>query len=148
MRILLSIKPEFVEKIFSGQKKFEYRKTTFRNGVSSVVVYSTQPVGRVIGEFEVKKIHAEHPIKLWQKTRKHAGIDHKRFMKYFSGRDVGQALEIGSIRMYDAPEELTKFCPNGRPPQSFIYLEDQSFAPKGLAPKAAQNPAKRVRRIT
>ena len=40
MRVLLSIKPEFVEKIFSGEKLYEYRKAMFKNvNVSTVVIY-------------------------------------------------------------------------------------------------------------
>jgi len=49
MKILLSIKPEFVEEIFSGRKKFEYRKAIFTNKkVTSVIVYSTMPVGKIV----------------------------------------------------------------------------------------------------
>ena len=56
MRVLLSIKPEFVEKIFSGEKLYEYRKAMFKNvNVSSVVIYSTMPVGKIVGEFKFKK---------------------------------------------------------------------------------------------
>lgn len=56
MRVLLSIKPEFVEKIFSGEKLYEYRKATFKNeDISSVVIYSTMPVGKIVGEFKFKK---------------------------------------------------------------------------------------------
>ena len=49
MKILLSIKPEFVKEIFSGKKKFEYRKSIFTNKkVTSVIVYSTMPVGQIV----------------------------------------------------------------------------------------------------
>ena len=59
MKILLSIKPEFVEKIISGEKKFEFRKSLpKRDGITTVVVYSTMPVGKVIGEFKVKNTHS------------------------------------------------------------------------------------------
>ena len=62
MRVLLSIKPEFVEKIFSGEKLYEYRKAMFKNvNVSSVVIYSTMPVGKIVGEFKFKKIHIDSP---------------------------------------------------------------------------------------
>ena len=55
MKILLSIKPEFVEEIFSGRKKFEYRKAIFTNKkVTSVIVYSTMPVGKIVGEFTIE----------------------------------------------------------------------------------------------
>ena len=69
MKILLSIKPEFVEKIISGEKKFEFRKTLpKREGVTTVVVYSTMPVGRVIGEFKVKDTLSNTPESLWEKN--------------------------------------------------------------------------------
>ena len=57
MKILLSIKPEFVEEIFSGRKKFEYRKAIFTNKkVTSVIVYSTMPVGKIVGEFTIEEV--------------------------------------------------------------------------------------------
>ena len=44
MKVLLSIKPEFVQEIFTGKKKYEYRKAIFTRSVDKVVVYSTKPV--------------------------------------------------------------------------------------------------------
>ena len=41
MKVLLSIKPEFVREIFAGNKKYEYRKAIFTKNVNQVVVYST-----------------------------------------------------------------------------------------------------------
>ena len=56
MKILLSIKPEFVEEIFSGRKKFEYRKAIFTNKkVTSVIVYSTMPVGKIVASLPLKR---------------------------------------------------------------------------------------------
>jgi hypothetical protein len=52
--VLLSIKPEFVEKIFSGLKKYEFRRVIFKSkSVSRVVIYASSPVQRVVGEFAV-----------------------------------------------------------------------------------------------
>lgn len=31
MKVLLSIKPEFAERIFNGSKKYEFRKVIFKN---------------------------------------------------------------------------------------------------------------------
>ena len=39
--ILLSIKPEYVERILAGTKKYEYRKRLARNKSSILLVYST-----------------------------------------------------------------------------------------------------------
>ena len=57
MKILLSIKPEFAEKILDGTKKFEFRRRVHtRPEVKSVIIYATMPVGRVIGEFSIERI--------------------------------------------------------------------------------------------
>ena len=50
---LLSIRPEYAEAIFAGRKTVEFRRAPLADDVSVVVVYVTQPVGRVIGWFTV-----------------------------------------------------------------------------------------------
>lgn len=57
MRVLLSIKPEFVEKIFDGTKKYEFRKSLFRrNDIKCVIIYASAPIKQVVGEFEIDEI--------------------------------------------------------------------------------------------
>ena len=41
--ILLSIKPEYVEKIFDGTKKYEYRKTKCKEKVGKINIYKLIP---------------------------------------------------------------------------------------------------------
>ena len=70
MKALLSIKPEFVDKIRTGEKLFEYRKAVFkRQDVKSVVIYSTMPEGKIIGEFEIGEIIKSRPSELWEATK-------------------------------------------------------------------------------
>ena len=52
-KTLLSIKPKFADKIISGEKKFEYRTHIPSRHINSIVIYSTSPIGRIIGEVEV-----------------------------------------------------------------------------------------------
>lgn len=62
MKVLLSIKPEFVKEIFNGNKKFEYRKAIFKNkDVKTIVIYATMPVGKIVGEFDIDYIIEKHP---------------------------------------------------------------------------------------
>ena len=64
MKILLSVKPVFVEEIMRGKKLFEYRKTIYKNrNISRIVVYSSSPVCRVVGEFDVKDVLCDTPRK-------------------------------------------------------------------------------------
>lgn len=122
MRVLLSIKPEFASRIFDGSKKYEYRRTIFkRREVVTVVVYASDPVRRIIGEFEIGEILHEQPEELWAKTCNHAGITKKRFTEYFVNQAKGYAIEIKEARIYNTPIPLSKLmvlCP----PQSFTYL--------------------------
>lgn len=54
MQILLSIKPEYAEKILNGTKLFEFRKFFPRDeSVRKIIIYATSPVCMVIGEFEI-----------------------------------------------------------------------------------------------
>ncbi|ORI32404.1 hypothetical protein BLL61_02115 [Lacticaseibacillus casei] len=123
MKILLSIRPEFVDEIRSGRKLFEYRKGIFRRRVDKVVVYSTEPCGKVVGEFEVKGVLQDAPDKLWNKTSKFSGISHDFFEEYFEGRQTGYAIEIKDYREYDTPRRIQEMFPSVKAaPQSFIYV--------------------------
>lgn len=124
MKVLLSIKPEFANKIFAGIKKFEFRKSIFKKpNISTIVVYASSPVGKVIGEFEIGNIICDDIPQLWKKTEEYAGIDEQYFNEYFSEKDKGYAIGIKSTQLY--PEKLClKQTFGKRPPQSFLYLED------------------------
>ena len=123
MRVLLSIKPQFAERIFAGSKRFEFRKRIHRNPkVTTVVVYATKPVGKVIGEFTVLDIHTDSPKRLWRRTKAHSGIAAPAYDAYFEGKKLAFAIEVGKTQLYSRPLELRDVLPNGYAPQSFVYL--------------------------
>ena len=69
MKVLLSIRPEYAEKIFNGKKKYEYRRVIFKNrNIHSIVVYATKPIKKIIGEFEIDEILSDRPNKIWEKN--------------------------------------------------------------------------------
>jgi len=122
MRVLLSIKPEFAEKIFNGTKKYEFRRTVFKNqDIKTVVVYASSPVQKVIGEFEIEEIISDQLQALWKQTKKYAGINEKYFFDYFSDKDKGYAIKIKQPIRYKKALCLRKDF-NTTPPQSFLYL--------------------------
>jgi predicted transcriptional regulator len=127
MKILLSIKPEFAEKIFDGSKKYEYRKTTFkRAGVRTVIVYSTLPVGKIVGEFDIEAILEKEPPCLWDETQHASGIDYHFFDEYFRGKNKGFALKIGATRLFDTPLDPKELDKDFVAPQSFAYVIENS----------------------
>lgn len=131
MKILLSIKPEFVEKIFDGTKRYEYRKSVFkRHGVKTVVVYSTQPVGQIVGEFDIEEVMQAHPAILWNATQHESGIDAAFYADYFGDRKQAFAFKIGSMRLYDPPVDPGEIFDCFVAPQSFCYLDDTVNLPQ------------------
>ena len=123
MRVLLSIKPQFAFQIFEGSKRYEYRRAIFkREGVTSVLVYASAPIGKVIGEFEVAEILYDKPTRLWTKTNTHAGVSQRDFFQYFLGAYKGYAIKIKRFATYEVPLSLSNFFISW-PPQSFMYLE-------------------------
>lgn len=123
MRIVISIKPQFVEKIFEGSKKFEYRKSIFKKrDIQSVLVYSTLPVGKLVGEFKIMSILKDEPNKLWERTHIGAGIDKLFFDSYFKNRNIAFAIEIIEPVLYQTPISLSELQADLKAPQSYLYL--------------------------
>lgn len=123
MKVLLSIKPEYVDKIFSGEKKYEYRKSLFsREGVTTVIIYATMPVGKVVGEFEIDKILTDTPKEIWKKTQLSSGINQTFFDQYFDGREKAFAIKIANFMIYDEPQHISEIIKRTHPPQSFCYV--------------------------
>ncbi|MBU8893117.1 MAG: ASCH domain-containing protein [Bacteroidales bacterium] len=124
MKVLLSIKPEYAEKIFNGTKKYEFRRSVFKNqNVKTVVVYASSPVQRVIGEFEIEKILNYELRQLWDKIKEYSGISENFFFEYFINKEKGYAIKIKQTKRYDKSLSI-KDDFNATPPQSFMYLEE------------------------
>jgi len=122
MKVLLSIKPEFALKIFEGTKRYEYRRSIFRRGeVGKIVVYASDPIKKVIGEFEMGVILHDEPKALWDRTKTHAGISREKFFEYFTNKTKGYAIEVKTAKIYSTPLPLSHLMVTS-PPQSFMYL--------------------------
>lgn len=124
MKILLSIKPDFVKKISEGSKRFEFRRVVYRRQeVRTIVVYSSRPVCRLVGEIEVENILSENLRSLWNHTKSSAGISKECFNNYFAGKDLGYAIKIKAYHPYERPIALQEKYPGITPPQSFCYVD-------------------------
>jgi predicted transcriptional regulator len=81
--LLLSVRPEYAEKIFEGIKTVELRRTRPRLCEGDVViVYASSPTKALIGAFEVEKV-IQKPLKdLWHEVQKKAGISYDDSYSY------------------------------------------------------------------
>ena len=112
MTVLLSIKPEFAEKIFDGTKKYEFRKSIFKNtNVKTVIVYASSPVQKVIGEFTIDRILNDDLSTIWNETERHAGITHDFYMSYFANKEKAYAIKIRNAKRYAHARRLRSHLP-------------------------------------
>ncbi len=123
MKVLLSIKPQYVEEIFNGSKKYEYRKAIFKNrDVKTIVIYATMPIGKIVGEFDIDEIIEKHPSDIWDETSEYSGVSEEFYSQYFEGRDKGYAIGIKKLKQYKKPKCPHSLYDNFTAPQSFKYI--------------------------
>ncbi|OTG93688.1 ASCH domain-containing protein [Acinetobacter sp. ANC 3832] len=123
MKVLLSIKPEFANKILNGEKKFEFRKSLFkRDGIKTVLIYATMPIGKVIGEFDIEHIISNSPQEIWNETSEFSGISKSFFDDYFENRKMAYAIKVKHVREYLNPQALEDIKVGLKAPQSYVYI--------------------------
>lgn len=123
MKVLLSIKPEFAERIFDGTKRFEFRRRIYKNKkVKSIIVHASAPISKVIGEFDIETVHFDDLKSLWNSTYKFAGISKEFYLQYFNGKESGYAIEVKEVRKYGEPLGIRETF-GIAPPQSFAYVD-------------------------
>lgn len=120
--IILSIHPCHIEKIFSGEKLYEYRKSV-PSDIQNIVVYATTPIKKIVAIIEVDKVLTDTPESIWKQTKKHSGITKEFFMSYFKGKEKANAIKFKDVREFKEPKSLSTINIHNAP-QSFIYIDD------------------------
>lgn len=122
--IIISIHPVFVEKIISGEKKYEYRKR-FPEGVRYMLVYTTSPVKKITAIVEIDTVLCDTPQNIWGKTKKQAGITKKFYDTYFKDREKAYAVRFKKTHVLNKPLLITDLKGIKVAPQSYIYLKER-----------------------
>jgi predicted transcriptional regulator len=123
----MAIHPNYAEAILTGRKLVEFRKRALAADISSVLIYATSPVQRVIGEFVIERILAASPEEVWQRFGDVGCIDRADFDDYYASSKVAVAIEIKSFRQFDKPLPLSSLSPQPSIPQSFVYLDESTL---------------------
>jgi len=120
-RILISINPEYVEKILDGTKRFEFRKIECKVPVEEIVIYCTSPVMKVVGTATVRRVITGIPEDIWKQTKEYAGISKQFFDEYYGGRRKAVAFELCEVKKFEEPRDLGYYGVSSAP-QSFVYV--------------------------
>lgn len=116
--VMLSIRPKWVEKIASGEKTIEVRKTRPKLPTPfKAYIYCSQgndarrlrgSWGKVIGEFTCDRIYELAPLNhAPDDVEKKACLTREEIVNYLKG--TGYGWHISDLRIYDAPRELSEF---------------------------------------
>lgn len=124
MNVILSIRPNFCNMIFSGQKKYEYRKRIFtRTDIDKVYVYASKPISKIIGFITIDQVIKCKASDMWEMTYKDGGVNKEYFDAYFKNCDTAHAIKIGEVVMLDIPIDPKKVIKDFHAPQNFMYLD-------------------------
>ena len=119
MNLIISIKPEFVEKIISSEKKYEFRRRIYKKEVEKIYIYQTLPNSGIVGYFIPSKIIKDTPLNLWNNLKKASGVSEEFFMSYFHGKTEGYAIEIENLVVFEKPLTDSGI----KAPQSYKYID-------------------------
>lgn len=119
---VMSIHPQYAEAILDGSKRVEFRKRRLAPDVSTVLIYATQPVGRIVGAFVVGGYDIATPTALWERHKGHAGISRERYRAYYRATRTAVGILVQSPRRFDREFTLREIDETMSAPQSFLYL--------------------------
>ncbi|MGL4637372.1 MAG: helix-turn-helix domain-containing protein [Beijerinckiaceae bacterium] len=123
--VILSIRPQYSEKIIAGSKTVELRRrfpTSSQKGTVAYI-YSTSPVRAIVGVAEISDVLKLPIPQIWMRFKKTAFINKSDFDKYFEGSEYGFALLFKEVRAFPNPMPLAELREKFgfEPPQSFLY---------------------------
>jgi predicted transcriptional regulator len=119
--IMLSIKPQYMDKILDGSKKFEFR--TLRYPLANeIIFYVTAPVGQVVAKAKVNGHLMGRADAVFDSTEGQAGMTREAYQKYYEGRGPVQAFWLGKVVRFPVPMSLADFGLSS-PPQCFVWIE-------------------------
>jgi predicted transcriptional regulator len=128
-KVLISIHPNHVEKIISGEKRLEFRRSWAALPVDMLVIYSTAKVQQIVALAEVKHVHSGSKTSLWNLAQKiGGGISRRELFAYLDGKKTSFAIELARVKPIAGNlNPVLVFGKGFHPPQSFRYLKDEEY---------------------
>jgi len=127
---LISIKPRYAYRIFTGVKKYELRRYLgLKPSTGSLmIVYVSGKVKAVLGEFKAGRVFYGSPEEIWSILRNigDTGVGLDDF-KYIQGSKQALAIEIVEPKLYYKPlklDELRRIIPGFEPPLSMVRIDE------------------------
>ena len=133
--VMISIRPEWTERIHRGDKIWELRKSVPRPAEAHLIKvhnYETKAnggQGKVVSEWILREYTVYFDDMTDGRERnqicKNACVSNEQLSNYFNKgkRKVIYCWKIEHLKIYDSPKELSEFGLTN-PPQSWCYVEE------------------------
>ena len=127
--LLISVKPQYARKIFSGEKTVELRKSAPRkaNKDSLLLIYVTSPVKELWGVCKIDEIISNNPTDLWDEIGDKTGISEKEYRAYYKESNNAYGIKLKDIIDFlESPiklDLLKDLIPGFAPPQTYRYID-------------------------
>lgn len=127
--ILMSIKPEYIKKIQSGEKVVEIRsKFNSRWRGCRITIYSSRPLQALHGYATIENVMEGPPEQIWSQFGDNIGGSKKDFDTYTSSLQKVYAITLKNYEPYLNPISFSQLegllnQQSLRPPQSYFSLE-------------------------
>jgi predicted transcriptional regulator len=129
--LILSLRPQYAEKIFKKQKTVEIRKSFSEKWVGKrAVVYASHPSSSLLGEVRVGSVSQGDPGVIWEKFGACVGCSLPEYAEYVGRATAVWAIQLEEARPYKTPLGIAHVSHlikrDLRPPQSYCGVESQS----------------------
>ena len=114
---IISVKPEYVNKIKNNIKKWEFRKIMIKD-YHNIMIYETNPTGKITLLLEISNCIKGNPKDVWERCKNCSGISEKEFFEYYKNKKNAFAYEISDfVELNDNIKDY-----NVDPPRAVVYI--------------------------
>jgi predicted transcriptional regulator/N-acetylglutamate synthase-like GNAT family acetyltransferase len=99
--MIISIKPEYADKIKKRKKKVEIRRKFNKKWEGCfAMLYASNPAQEFFGEARISKVIEGSPKEIWNLFSSDLGVDENKFFHYCSGTEKVNALILDDIEIF------------------------------------------------
>lgn len=119
---IISIHPQYVRAILSGQKTVECRKSSIGLAPGAqLYLYATHPVRAILGKARVSVLYEGTPAEMWNAHRDQACVTEADFFSYYRTAKKATLIALADVMTFPNPiplATLREFQPKFPPPQT------------------------------
>jgi predicted transcriptional regulator len=126
--LLLSVKPEFAERLLRGEKTIEIRRRFHpRWRGSRIAIYASSPERALVGEATIGTVKAASPEEIWDRYGDQMGCSRNEFLAYAGEKEEVFAIQLGEVTPYASRMPLCQveylLEEDLNPPQSHCQIQ-------------------------